>query len=84
MNKARKEARRVEKTGRGRRRGVKNEDKINGKNKLSVLRGEKSLTTSGEIHRVSDGIVSVDAESHEDVGRRIDDNSLQESNQFAA
>jgi hypothetical protein len=37
---------------------------------------KEKLTSSAEIHWMADGVVSVDAERHQDVRRRIRDQNL--------
>jgi hypothetical protein len=44
-------------------------------NKQTNKQKEK-LTSSAEIHWMADGVVSVDAERHQDVRRRIRDQNL--------
>lgn len=41
------------------------------------------LTTSGEVHRMRDGVVSVHGEGDQDVGGRIGDHGLQEPDDLA-
>lgn len=42
------------------------------------------LTTAGEVHRMRDGIVPVDAESHQDIGRCVGDAGLGETDCLAS
>lgn len=41
------------------------------------------LTASGEVHRMGDGVVSVDGQRHQDVGGGVRHHGLQEADDLA-